>query len=251
MEQIFKNKVAVVTGSSFGIGRSTAIAFAMRGASVVLSDNIEDRETESLIRKTGGECFFVKCDVSREEEVRTLITTVIGKYGRLDFAFNNAGIEGVSSLVTECTNENWDKVFNVNLKGIWYCMKYQIPEMLKAGGGCIVNNASVAGLVGFQGAPAYVASKHAVVGLTKNAALDYAKQGIRVNAVCPGIIHTPMIDRVAGGDPGVIEQLIAAKPMGRLGQPEEIAGTVVFLCSSSASFITGQAIAVDGGWTTH
>lgn len=251
MEQIFKNRVAIVTGSSFGIGRSTAIAFASHGASVVLSDNMEDRETENLIKKSGGECFFVKCDVSREEEVKNLVSGAIHKYGRLDYAFNNAGTEGISSPVTECTNENWDKVFNVNLKGIWFCMKYQIPEMLKTGGGAIVNNASVAGLVGFQGSPAYVASKHAVVGLTKNVALDYARQGIRVNAVCPGIIHTPMIDRVAGGDPGVIEQMIAAKPMGRLGQPEEIAGTVVFLCSSAASFITGQAIAVDGGWTTH
>ena len=251
MEQIFKNKVAVITGSSFGIGRATAIAFAAQGADVVLSDNIEDGETENLIRKSGGDCFFVKCDVSREEEVKSLIRSAIGRYGRLDFAFNNAGIEGVSSTVTDCTNENWDNVFNVNLKGVWYCMKYQIPEMLKTGGGCIVNNASVAGLVGFQGTPAYVASKHAVVGLTKNVALDYARQGIRVNAVCPGIIHTPMIDRFTSGAPGAIEQMIAAKPMGRLGQPEEIAGTVVFLCSSSASFITGQAIAVDGGWTTH
>jgi NAD(P)-dependent dehydrogenase (short-subunit alcohol dehydrogenase family) len=251
MEKIFKDKVIIVTGSSFGIGKSTAIAFAERGAKVVLSDWVEDKDTENSIKSMGGDCLFVRCDVSSEEDVKNLVHKAVANYGRLDFAFNNAGVEGSPAPVPDCSNENWDKTLNINLKGVWYCMKYQIPEMLKSGGGSIVNNASIAGLVGFAGMPAYVASKHAVVGLTKNAALDYAKQGIRVNAVCPGVIYTPMIERFTGGDPSVVAQLVAGKPMGRMGQPEEIAETVVFLCSAGSSFITGQAIAVDGGWTVH
>jgi len=251
METTFKNKVVIITGSTFGIGKSAAIAFAQRGAKVVLSDWKQDEDTLSTIIENGGDAIFVKCDVSVENDVKNLVAETIAKYGRLDFAFNNAGIEGTPAPATECSNDNWDKTININLKGVWYCMKYQIPEMLKVGGGVIVNNASIAGLVGFGGVPAYVASKHAVVGLTKNVALDYAKQNIRVNAVCPGVIHTPMVDRFTGQDPKVLEQLVAAKPMGRVGQPEEIAETVVFLCSNAASFITGQAIAIDGGWTTQ
>lgn len=251
MEQIFKDKVIIITGSTFGIGKTTALAFAKRGAKVVLSDYKADEDTEKTIRDNGGEAIFVSCDVSNEGDVKNLVTKTIAHYGRLDFAFNNAGIEGTPAPATECTNENWDKTININLTGVWYCMKYQIPEMLKTGGGSIVNNASIAGLVGFGSMPAYVASKHGVVGLTKNVALDYAKQGIRVNAVCPGVIHTPMIDRFTGGDQAAMDQLKAGKPMGRIGQPEEIAETVIFLCSDGASFITGQSIAVDGGWTVQ
>lgn len=251
MEQIFKDKVIIITGSTFGIGKTTALAFAKRGAKVVLSDYKADEDTEKTIRDNGGEAIFVSCDVSNEGDVKNLVTKTIAHYGRLDFAFNNAGIEGTPAPATECSNENWDKTININLTGVWYCMKYQIPEMLKTGGGSIVNNASIAGLVGFGSMPAYVASKHGVVGLTKNVALDYAKQGIRVNAVCPGVIHTPMIDRFTGGDQAAMDQLKAGKPMGRIGQPEEIAETVIFLCSDGASFITGQSIAVDGGWTVQ
>ena len=251
MEQIFKDKAALVTGSSFGIGRSTAIAFAKRGARVVLADCVEDNGTLDAIGQIGGDAFFVKCDVSREDDVRNLVAQAVARYGRLDFAFNNAGIEGSPAPAAECSDENWDRTIGINLKGVWLCIKHEIPEMIKSGGGAIVNNASIAGLVGFGGVPAYVASKHGVVGLTKNVALDYAKQNIRVNAVCPGVIHTPMIDRYTGNDPKVMQQMVAGKPMERLGQPEEIAETVVFLCSNAASFITGQAIAVDGGWTTQ
>lgn len=251
MEQIFKDKVVIITGGAFGIGRATAISFAQRGAKVVLADYLQDDTTLNTILENGGDAIFIPCEVSNETDVRNLVNKTIAHYGRLDYAFNNAGIEGTPAPLTDCTHDNWDKTININLKGVWYCMKYQIPEMLKVGGGVIVNNASIAGLVGFGGTPAYVVSKHGVVGLTKNAALDYAKQNIRVNAVCPGVIHTPMIDRYSGGDPKVLEQFAAAEPIGRLGQPEEIAETVVFLCSDAASFITGQAIAVDGGWTTQ
>lgn len=251
MEQHFKGKVAIVTGGAFGIGRSTAIAFAKQGAKVVIADLQQDDNTLQTIRENGGDAIFVTCDVSNESDIQHLIAQTIFHFGRLDIAFNNAGIEGTPAPLTECSNEIWDRTININLKGVWFGMKYQIPEMLKVGGGVIVNNASIAGLVGFGGLPAYVASKHGVVGLTKNAALDFAKQNIRVNAVCPGVIHTPMIDRFSGGDTKVLEQFAAAEPIGRLGQPEEIAETVIFLCSDAASFITGQAIAVDGGWTTQ
>jgi len=251
MEQIFKDKVALVTGSSYGIGKTTAIAFAQRGAKVVLSDWKDDVDTLEAINQEGGEAIFIKCDVSNETDVKALVEETIKQFGKLDFAFNNAGIEGIPGPAPECTRENWDKVIGINLTGAWLCMKYQIPVMLNQGKGVIINNASIAGLVGFQGTPAYVASKHGLVGLTKNLALDYAKPGIRVNAVCPGVIYTPMIERSTGGDQKGIEQFTAAIPMGRLGQPMEVAETVVFLCSDAASYITGQAIAVDGGWTVQ
>ncbi len=245
---MFKNKVAIVTGSSYGIGRATAIAFAQNGAKLVLADYIEDKTTEKTIVENGGEAIFVKCDVSNEDDVKNVVAQAISKFGRLDYAFNNAGIEGVSSPIADSSNDNWDKTLNINLKGVMYGMKHQINEILKVGG-AIVNNASIAGLVGFGGMPAYVASKHAVVGLTKNVALDYAKQGVRINAVCPGVIHTPMVDRVIGNDINKLGQFTVAIPMGRVGMPDEIAKVVMFLCSDSASYITGQAIAVDGGWT--
>lgn len=252
MEKMFEGKVAIVTGGSFGIGRATAVAFARQGANVVVADLIEDKENETIksIESTGGNTLFVKCDVSKSSEVSNLIEKTIARFGKIDFAFNNAGIEGLSAITHECTEANWDNTININLKGIWLCMKNEIPAMLKNNKGIIINCASVAGLVGFPGSPAYVASKHAVVGLTKTAALEYAKQGIRVNAVCPGVIHTAMIDRLTGKDKEVEKQFTNMEPVGRMGNPEEVAEAVIWLCSDAASFITGVALPVDGGFTS-
>ncbi|MGM0579541.1 MAG: SDR family oxidoreductase [Bacteroidota bacterium] len=247
----FKDKVAIVTGGSFGIGRATAVLFAKHGAKVTIADVVEDSETLNIIKKSGGTAIFVKCDVSKESDVINMVEQTIKKFGRIDFAFNNAGIEGLAAPAHECSNNNWTNVMNVNIDGVWLCMKHQIPHMIKQGRGAIVNNASVAGLVGFAGIPAYVASKHAVIGLTKNAALDYAKLGIRVNVVCPGIIKTPMIDRFTGKDKKIEKQFIDMEPIGRLGEPEEVAEAVMWLCSDASSFVTGQALAVDGGWVSQ
>lgn len=250
MNKQFEGKIALVTGGSFGIGRAAAVAFAKQGANVVVSDWIEDKDNETMkqIAAAGATGFFVQCDVSKPDQVKSLIEKIMARFGRLDFAFNNAGIEGVTAPTQECTEENWDNTIAVNLKGIWLCMKYEIPLMLKQGKGAIVNCASVAGLIGFPGLPAYVVSKHGVVGLTKTAALENAKQNIRVNAVCPGIIQTAMIDRLTGKDKTVEKQYESMEPVGRMGQPEEVAEAVVWLCSDSASFVTGHAMPVDGGW---
>jgi NAD(P)-dependent dehydrogenase (short-subunit alcohol dehydrogenase family) len=248
-----QDKVALVTGAAYGIGRATALAFAQSGARVVLVDTSEEGgiETARIIEKVGGKTIFVRADVSSESDVKAMVERTLQAYGRLDFAFNNAGIEGARASTTDCTSENWDRTLNVNLKGVWLCMKYQIPVMLKQGKGSIVNCSSIAGVVGFAGSPAYTASKHGVVGLTKTAALENAQTGIRVNAVCPGVIQTPMIDRVTGKDPNIIKQLVVGDPMGRVGQPDEIASAVLWLSSDSASYVTGQALTVDGGWTTQ
>jgi NAD(P)-dependent dehydrogenase (short-subunit alcohol dehydrogenase family) len=249
MEKIFTNKVALITGASFGIGRATAVAFAKRGANVVIADWIEDRETLDLVIAEGVKGIFVKCDVSKATDVKGLMDQTITAFGRLDFAFNNAGIEGGNGQTDLCSEENWDKTIGINLKGVWMCMKHELTHMLKQEKGVIVNCASIAGLIGFPGLPAYVASKHGVIGLTKTAALEYARRGIRVNAVCPGVIKTPMVDRVTGKDKIVEKQYESLEPVGRMGQPEEVAEAVVWLCSDASSFVTGQALAVDGGWT--
>lgn len=251
MEKIFKNKVALVTGGSFGIGRATAIAFASRGAKVVIVDWVDDCETYDAIKEMGGDALFIECDVSKSSDVKAMIEKTIATFGRLDYAFNNAGIEGESASVQDTLEENWDKTIDVNLKGTFLSMKYQIPEILKQGKGAIVNCASVAGLVGFTGLPAYVASKHGVIGLTKTAALESAKQGIRVNVVCPGVIRTPMLDRSTGHKKEVEEQYATMEPIGRLGDPDEVAEAVIWLCSDQSSFVTGHAMAVDGGWTAQ
>lgn len=246
--QNMKDKVAIVTGASFGIGRATALAFAKAGAKVAVVDVIEDEETVNLIREAGGEAIFIRCDVSNAADVERMVRTTVETFGGLDYAFNNAGIEGAGGPIHECTEENWDRTIGVNLKGIWLCMKYQIPHMRERGKGAIVNCASIAGLVGFPGLPAYVASKHGVIGLTKTAALENARAGIRVNAVCPGVIRTPMIDRFTGHRKEAEQQFENQEPIGRMGEPEEVASAVLWLCSDGASFVTGDALAVDGGW---
>ena len=253
MTSQFVGKVAIVTGGAAGIGRATALAFAREGAKVIVADVQTDdgNETIRLIQEAGGEARFVKTNVAHSADVAHLITIATATYGRIDYGVNNAGIEGAFARTAECSDENWERTIAINLTGVWLCMRAELPELLKQGGGAIVNMASVAGLVGFPNLPAYVASKHGVVGLTKAAALEYAEQGIRINAVCPGVIRTAMVERVIGGDPAVEALYTSMEPIGRLGQPEEIADAVVWLCSDHASFVTGQALAVDGGLVTR
>ncbi len=251
MEKIFQHKTAIVTGGSFGIGRATAIAFAERGANVAIVDVVDDKETLDIITSAGGTALFIQCDVSDPTSVKAMVEQTVAAFGRLDFAFNNAGIEGATAPTADCTEENWDRVMAVNLKGPWLCMKYQIPHMLRQQTSAIVNCSSVAGLVGFQGIPAYVASKHGLAGLTKAAALEYAKTGLRVNAVSPGVIKTPMIDRFTGKKKEVEQQFISMEPIGRLGESSEVANAVIWLCSDAASFVTGHVMPVDGGWVAQ
>ena len=248
-----KGKVALVTGAASGIGRATALAFARQGARVAAADRdaANGEELIATIRALGGDAVFLRVDVSSMAEVETMITRTIGIFGRLDYAFNNAGIEGASASTIDCTEDNWDRVIAVNLKSVWACMKFELPRMLEAGGGAIVNCASIAGLVGFPNLPAYVASKHGIIGLTRAAALEQARGPIRINAVCPGVIQTPMIERVIHGDEKLRAGYAAGAPMGRIGRPDEIAEAVLWLCSDGASFATGVALAIDGGWVAQ
>ncbi|OFZ11491.1 MAG: short chain dehydrogenase [Bdellovibrionales bacterium RBG_16_40_8] len=245
-----KDKVAFITGAANGIGRAAAMAFAQNGAHVMAIDTNTDAGTLTVakIQEAGGSAHFLKCDVSNSADVKYAVTKTVSIYGQLNYAFNNAGIEGAQAMTPDCSEENWDKVISVNLKGVWLCMKYQIPHMLKQGGGTIVNCSSIAGIVGFSGITAYVASKHGVIGLTKTAALEYAKNNIRVNAICPGVIQTPMIERFTHGEAQLRSQLVSGEPIGRIGQPEEVAAATLWLCSDQSSFITGHPLVIDGGW---
>lgn len=254
MPGALKDKVALVTGAGSGIGRATSVALAAEGARIVVADVAADggERTAAMVRDSGGDCVFVRTDVTSAAQVEAMVARAVDEYGRLDCAFNNAGVQleiqrGSITMSADCTEEVFDRTLSVNLKGVWLCMKYEVPRMLEAGGGSIVNTSSAAGLVGIEGQAVYVASKHGVVGLTKSAALEYAGSGVRINAVCPGSTRTPMIDDITGKDPDMESRIASSQPLRRMGTPEEIAAAVVWLCSDASSFVTGHAMSVDGG----
>lgn len=277
MAGMLTGKVGLITGGAVGIGRATALAFAREGARVVVADILaeEGAETVRLVESHGGTASFVPCDVTQPRQVQALIARTVAAYGKLDCAFNNAGMEGQVAATADCDEDNWDCVIAVNLKGVWLCMKYELQQMLQQRGGAIVNTSSVAGVVAERGFPAYAAAKGGVLQLTRTAAVEYAGTGIRINAVCPGVIMTPMVDRalakmtVGAMAPGMArpsfvnrlaDRLIHTRPvrrvmtnllqpLGRPGRPEEVAEAVVWLCSDAASFVTGHSMLVDGGMT--
>ncbi|KQR99963.1 oxidoreductase [Williamsia sp. Leaf354] len=250
-EHLFADKVVIVTGAGTGIGRATAVAFAEQGASVVCTgiDDSSTDETADLVRAAGGRALSVHCDVTDAGSVVSALESTVAEFGRLDIAFNNAGVEQPVTALADITDSDFDRVIDVDLRGTFLSMKHEIPLMLANGGGAIVNTASGAGVIGIRGQSAYAAAKHGMLGMTKSAALDYADQGVRINAICPGIIDTPMMDRFSGGTPEGRARVIAQEPIGRMGRPEEIASAVLWLCSPLAAFTVGHAMVVDGGQT--
>ncbi|GIH44829.1 NAD(P)-dependent dehydrogenase, short-chain alcohol dehydrogenase family [Microbispora rosea] len=242
------DRVAIVTGAASGIGASAAVAIAAAGAHVVLADIAGCEDTERAIKNVGGDSLTIRTDVSRADDVKSLVARTIAAYGRLDHAFNNAGTEGrAEHEIHEADEEAWDQALAVNLKGVWLAMKYQVPAMLDSGGGSIVNGASVAAMVAFDKNGSYVAGKHAILGLTKTAALEYADRGVRVNAVCPGVVRTPFIERFTGNVPEVEARYTEIIPLGRMAEPEEVAKAVVWLLSDESSYVTGHGLVIDGG----
>ena len=251
--QEFSGKVAIVTGAASGMGRASALAFARRGAAIALADvsDAGGRETEAMIEDAGGRAVFIRTDVSRAADVQALVDATLDAFGRLDYAHNNAGIGGPSVPFDDISEEEWDRVLGINLRGIWLCMRAEIKHMKANGGGAIVNTASNVGLIAIPGAAAYVAAKHGVVGLTKTAALEYAQTGIRINCVCPGVVDTPMVEQALGGDEAAREWMLNLVPFKRMARPDEIAEAAVWLCSDAASFVNGHPLTVDAGqmWT--
>lgn len=245
-----EGKVALVTGGSSGIGKATALAFAREGASVIIASRnaAKGEEVVSEIQKAGGKAAFVKTDVTRSNDVKDLVDGIVRTHDRLDIAFNNAGIAGKLDATADCTEEDWDISMNVNLRSVFLCMKYELKQMVKQGSGSIVNTASAAGLVALPGAVAYNVAKFGTVGLTKTAAIDYVKNNIRVNCVCPSFVKTPITDALVAEYPAMIQKMFPYQPIGRLGEPDEIANAVVWLASDQASFVTGTAFSVDGGY---
>jgi NAD(P)-dependent dehydrogenase (short-subunit alcohol dehydrogenase family) len=246
--QRFTGKVALVTGAASGIGRATAIAFAAEDARVAILDRGVEalRETKAAIRDAGGTVLAIACDVSEPAQVEAAIARTVETFGRLDIAFNNAGVENKAAPIAEIALEEWDRILGINLRGTFVCMKHELAQMVRQGGGVVINTSSGAGIRGVAGGAAYAASKHAIIGLTKSAALDYAKSNIRVNAILPGNIETPMMDRFTGGD---IQKAVDLEPVGRLGKPEEIAEAVLWMSADLGAFVTGASISVDGGWS--
>jgi NAD(P)-dependent dehydrogenase (short-subunit alcohol dehydrogenase family) len=250
MAGTLEGKAILVTGGGSGIGRATSLLLAKQGAKVMIADYVPEgaQKTVAMIKEAGGTADCLAADVSVTKQVEMMVAKTVEKFGRIDGAFNNAGIEGKMAGTIDTSEENFDRTIAINLKGVWLCMKYEIPQMLKQGGGVIVNTASIAGLVGFEGLPAYNASKHGVVGLTKTAALEFAQKNIRVNCVCPGVIQTPMVARLMDGGGMNENDMRAGEPVGRFGQPQEIGEGVVWLLSDASSFVTGHSMVIDGGW---